>query len=316
MFRPVIFLPLLAVCALASEQELETAALQSDDQCANAGSGECALNALQRKIKSHSAEEGEELLEEQWLKDISTSEKNKFKHELVPLQKPIVAEYQALSVLDVYANYTMKKRENATGMPVAWNKKGKGSLLQLLEEEDPDQISSLLEDEADEASSMSSGRRRGSASKSLPPRARYVNKILIYLEKEMQAVWNLHTLVDRKRWGCGNVITSNPYGAHGEHPDNWHANITVPKPTVTPSTAVPKKVAPVFASIPKLKAKAVKHSNKYAQQLQTDYESLIANIHDAYKKTEDLKQSLLKMDNLTDQFISEPYGEYHRIETQ
>ena len=31
----------------------------------------------------------------------------------------------------------------------------------------------------------------------------YINKILIYLNKEMDAVWNLNTIVDRKRWGVG-----------------------------------------------------------------------------------------------------------------
>ena len=43
-------------------------------------------------------------------------------------------------------------------------------------------------------------------------------------KKEMEAVWNYKTMVDRKRWGVGNVITSSPYGPHGEHPERWQAN--------------------------------------------------------------------------------------------
>ena len=54
----------------------------------------------------------------------------------------------------------------------------------------------------------------------------------------MDAVWNLNTIVDRKRWGVGNTITSSPYGPHGEHPERWRANITVPFPTHAPQNPV------------------------------------------------------------------------------
>ena len=33
----------------------------------------------------------------------------------------------------------------------------------------------------------------------VPSSKGYINKILIYLNKEMDAVWNLNTIVDRKR---------------------------------------------------------------------------------------------------------------------
>ena len=51
-------------------------------------------------------------------------------------------------------------------------------------------------------------------------------------------MWNLNTIVDRKRWGVGNTITSSPYGPHGEHPERWRANITVPFPTNAPQNPV------------------------------------------------------------------------------
>ena len=54
--------------------------------------------------------------------------------------------------------------------------------------------------------------------------------------QEMEVVWNLKTIVDRKRWGVGNVITSSPYGPHGEHPERWRANGSFPFPTLPNST--------------------------------------------------------------------------------
>ena len=49
-------------------------------------------------------------------------------------------------------------------------------------------------------------------------------------------MWNMKTIVDRKRWGVGNVITSSPYGPHGEHPERWRANGSFPFPTLPNST--------------------------------------------------------------------------------
>lgn len=103
-------------------------ALQSDDQCVSA---ECSFNALQLRGLKEEMELEKEMDEAEsesgWLKDISTKTKNHFKHILAPLQKPIVTNYQYLTVLDSYVNYTMQKVENATGHLVVWNRK---SLLQ------------------------------------------------------------------------------------------------------------------------------------------------------------------------------------------
>jgi len=187
-------LSLSAVCCFAWESEVDSALL-NDDQCVGTES-DCTLNALQMKSRElaedtddvfvdvEESEEDEEELE--WLKDISVKQKNHFKHLLSPLQKPIVTEYKSLSMLDKFADYMMGKVENATGQKIEWNKKA-----------------GLLQSDEEELDTSSYGRRRHSGSASLPPRARYVNKILIYLEKEMKAVWNLHTIVDRKRWGVG-----------------------------------------------------------------------------------------------------------------
>lgn len=102
--------------------------LQSDDQCVSA---ECSFNALQLRGLKEEMELEKEMDEAEsesgWLKDISTKTKNHFKHILAPLQKPIVTNYQYLTVLDSYVNYTMQKVENATGHLVVWNRK---SLLQ------------------------------------------------------------------------------------------------------------------------------------------------------------------------------------------
>ena len=47
--------------------------------------------------------------EQVYEQDITTSTKNYFKKVLAPLQKPIVQEYQVLTILDSYVNYTMDK---------------------------------------------------------------------------------------------------------------------------------------------------------------------------------------------------------------
>eukprot|EP00438_Fugacium_kawagutii_P003856 Skav230677 [mRNA] locus=scaffold2185:383206:385037:- [translate_table: standard] len=141
-------------------------ALQSDDQC-DSGDAECSFNALQlRGFKEEMELEENNEEGEGWLKDITTKTKNHFKHILAPLQKPIVTNYQYLTVLDSYVNYTMQKVENATGHLVIWNRK---SLLQEFEElEEPED-----EDELLEAQSQYHGRRRRTtSSEELPPRAR------------------------------------------------------------------------------------------------------------------------------------------------
>jgi len=302
----------LAFSGQVLEEEVDTALLR-DDQCVSQGGGECGLNALQMMSQKSfdgelleemggdeeeldveeddesdiEAAEESELESDRWLKDISLKSKKIFKKALAPLQKPIVAEYQALAVLDKFANYTKEKVENATGKEIHWNKKGVGLM----------QVNDVV----------GHGRRR--SSKSLPPRARYVNKILIYLEKEMQAVWNMHTIVDRKRWGVGDVITASPYGPHGEHPDAWEANGSFPLSLVRPAESSTATIA-----LPKVKT--AKFENKYAIQLQEDYEALVNNIIDAKKKTGQLQNDLTKMDGYADEFISSPSGEYNRIKTQ
>jgi len=297
---------LLAACFTSScawEAEVDSALLR-DDQCV--GEEGCVLNALQMKSSKGEAEkmdadeeleiEAEDEEELEWLKDISIKQKNHFKHILSPLQKPIVAEYKALSALDKYAGYVMAKVENATGQAILWNKKAL-----LLQDE---------EEELDELATTMGRRRHGRGGQNLPPRARYVNKILIYLEKEMKAVWNLHTIVDRKRWGVGDAITSNPYGPHGEHPDNWEPNGSFPMPLVTP---------PLNSSTDNIhmpKAHNAEYKSKYAEQLQEDYVALVNNIIDAYKKTNILRKMLGKMNGFADTFASEESGVFNRIETQ
>ncbi|CAK9013240.1 unnamed protein product, partial [Durusdinium trenchii] len=138
-------------------------ALQSDDQCVSA---ECSFNALQLRGLKEEMELEKEMDEAEsesgWLKDISTKTKNHFKHILAPLQKPIVTNYQYLTVLDSYVNYTMQKVENATGHLVVWNRK---SLLQTDDDEEEE-----VEEEAGAATW--SRRRHVSNSEDLPPRAR------------------------------------------------------------------------------------------------------------------------------------------------
>eukprot|EP00434_Breviolum_minutum_P000149 symbB.v1.2.000128.t1/scaffold16.1/size461936/2 len=295
---------IFAVLATAiADEGVDTGALMMDDQCV-AGDVECGLNALQmrgmRKELDEELSVEQEEEETEWLKDITTKTKNHFKHILAPLQKPIVTNYQYLTVLDSYANYTMLKIENATGHVVVWNRK---SLLQEAEEE-------LEEEEL----KVSYGRRRHtSKSEDLPPRARYINKILIYLNKEMDAVWNLNTIVDRKRWGVGNTITSSPYGPHGEHPERWRANGTFPFPTKAPSSPV---LNLNNSLVMHLKPEDRKYDNKYAQQLQADYQSLIDNINDASKKCNDLRARLFKMNWYADKFIALPSGVWNKIDAQ
>jgi len=255
-----------------------------------------------------------------WEKDISIKTKKFFKKILVPLQQPIVAEYKDLTVLDKFANYSMAKVENATGDIVIWNKRATANLVVLPCDDcwvdTADEVAtsnlSMGEDELEKvtASLAETEAAELAAKQSLPPHARYVNKLLIYLNKEMKSVWQFYSLIDRKRWGVGNTITSMPYGPHGEHPDKWQRNITVMKPTIEPPLGfsnLSQKVSMI---------KAVKHTfkNKYAIQLQQDYESLIKNIKDQHKKAGMLKASLLKMDGHADEFIELPSGVWNKID--
>lgn len=255
-----------------------------------------------------------------WEKDISIKTKDLFKKILTPLQQPIVAEYKDLTVLEMFANYSMAKVENATGDIVIWNKGGTANLVVLpcddCRVETADEVAtsnlSMGEDGPEKAIATWAETEVAelAAKQSLPPRARYVNNLLIYFNKEMKAVWQFYSLIDRKRWGVGNTINSHPYGPHGEHPDKWQRNITVMKPTIEPPLGfsnLSQKVSMI---------KAVKHTftNKYAIQLQQDYESLIKNIKDQHKKAGMLKASLLKMDGHADEFIELPSGVWNRID--
>eukprot|EP00438_Fugacium_kawagutii_P005808 Skav230511 [mRNA] locus=scaffold4943:10772:11467:+ [translate_table: standard] len=121
----------------------------------------------------------------------------------------------------------MDKVENATGFAVIWNRTSRF----LMELEDADDMDTAPAP----GRALYSRRRQGS---DLPPRARYVNKILIYLNKEMDLLWNYHTMIDRKRWGIGNTITSSPYGPHGEHPERWRANGSFPMPLASPNHTI------------------------------------------------------------------------------
>ncbi|CAK9059122.1 unnamed protein product [Durusdinium trenchii] len=90
----------------------------------------------------------------------------------------------------------------------------------------------------------------------------------------MEAIWNYNTIVDRKRWGIGNTIASSPY-AHGEHPERWRANGTFPFPMKAPESSVLNLNNTLTMH---LKGEDRDYDNKYAQQLQADYGSLIDNI--------------------------------------
>ncbi|CAJ1351364.1 unnamed protein product [Effrenium voratum] len=281
---------LLSLALVAAAEVSVDHALLDDDQCA--GDDTCGLNALQMKGQMTMNQDSEA----GWLKDISSAEKTHFKRILAPLQKPIVANYKNLEQLELFVNYTMEKVENATGSFVVWNRK------------------SLLQEKTDELATTGSRRRSTlSESEELPPRAKYVNKILIYLNKDMDAVWNYNTIVDRKRWGVGNTITSSPYGPHGEHPERWKANGTFPLPEKRPDGPV---LSPANSLKMSLKANTHKYENKYATQLQQDYQSLIDNINDVAEKSDMLRARLFKMDVYAEKFQDLPSGVWNKIDAQ
>jgi len=234
------------------------------------------------------ADEGDTGRSNKWLRDINTRTKNHFKKLLAPLQTPIVQEYQVVGVLDTYVNYTMELVANATGHSVIWNRTSGRAL---------------------------SGEPRGlrPSRQELPPRARYINQMLMYLNKEMEAVWNYITMVDRKRWGVGNVITSSPYGPHGEHPERWRANGSFPLPAAAPNNTILLQSQKINLVL-KLKPEIEKYDNKYAQQLQADYETLVDNINDASQKISDLRSRLWKMEDFAIQFIALPSGVWNKID--
>jgi len=234
------------MCLYAQLHALQVMRLKSSDVALTLGAAEenadVFLESLDAELEGAKTED-DLSSESEWLKDISVKVKNEFKHKLSKLQKPIVALYKNFSILDKKVDGVMNETADATGEKVVWNRK---SLLQ-----------------AGDSQFKGSARRR--SHKSLPPRARYVNKILIYLDKEMQAVWNLHTIVDRKRWGIANVVTSHPYG-----------------PTGGASLAQESVEEQVEAPI----------SNTYQEQLEEDYESLLKNIKDAGEKLVELRGTL------------------------
>ena len=51
-----------------------------------------------------------------------------------------------------------------------------------------------------------------------------------------------------------------------------------------------------------------------AQQLQADYESLVANINDASEKISDLRARLWKMEGFAQKFIALPSGVWNKID--
>mmetsp|Transcript_61004 Transcript_61004/g.142714 ORF Transcript_61004/g.142714 Transcript_61004/m.142714 type:complete len:275 (+) Transcript_61004:64-888(+) len=269
------FAVFLAILALAAAEP----ALFAPEPFANP-----QLRAADSDPFGESAEE-EPVRGNKWLTDISTSTKNHFKKILRPLQTPIVQEWQVLTILDGYVNYTMQMVANATGEEVIWNRTGRFLAQEHVEKKKQE----------------------------LPPRARYINQMLIYLNKEMEVVWNYKTMVDRKRWGVGNVITSSPYGPHGEHPERWQARGYFPLPTAAPNSTIllQEKKTPLVLSI---KPDIERHENKYAQQLQADYESLVYNINDASQKISDLRGRLWKMEDFAKQFVVLPSGVWNKID--
>ncbi|CAE6914213.1 unnamed protein product [Symbiodinium sp. CCMP2592] len=241
---------------------------------------------------------------EKWLRDISTRTKNHFKKLLQPLQTPIVQEYQVLTILDGYVNYTMQLVANATGHEVVWNRTGR-----WLSEEP---------------------RALRPRKQELPPRARYINKILLYLNKEMEVVWNLvrvKVLPTRLVEGveeCGPV--GDALAAAGGSMAQLHAlwtgsggvseMLSPPRPmarmvnTQSAGEQMDKRINLVFH----IKPDVEEHENKYAKQLQADYESLVRNINDASQKISDLRTRLWKMEDFAKQFIALPSGVWNKID--
>jgi len=290
---------ILTMVVLASVASAEPSLFDSG---ALDGSGN--LRGLGSSASDPFADDDHRGAQNRWLKDISTRTKDYFKKVLSPLQTPIVQEYQVLRILDQYANYTMDKVENATGFAVIWNRTSRF----LMELEDADDMDTAPAP----GRALYSRRRQGS---DLPPRARYVNKILIYLNKEMDLLWNYHTMIDRKRWGIGNTITSSPYGPHGEHPERWRANGSFPMPLASPNHTILLQAPETNIRI-RIKARETKFENKYAVQLNADYYSLIDNINDASQKISDLRERLWKMNGFADQFIALPSGVWNKIDAQ
>lgn len=179
----VLFAILFSLVATINGDVIDSA-LQNDDQC-DMADAECSFNALQlRGLKEEMELEENNEEGEGWLKDISTKTKNHFKHILAPLQTPIVTNYQYLTVLDSYVNYTMEKVENATGHLVVWNRK---SLLQEDSQEDSEEDSEELGEIVN-----SYGRRRHTGkSEDLPPRARDLAKKTRQDKTSLQGFWKV-----------------------------------------------------------------------------------------------------------------------------
>lgn len=305
-----LLLLVTSVRASADSDVHVEAALQGDDQCVSSdgAASDCALNALQMKRARTEAQlETEAMLNEEeeseWAKDITVEMKDRFKADLVVLQDPIMDIYGNLSELEERVNATMQEVENATDEPVIWNNK---VLLEMDDMDDPaapdapaavpdasataadtpatapaaappDASSPAPADgsDADAPAKKSKGGGRRHRHMKLPPRARYIRKILTYLDKEMKAVWDLRTIVDRKRFGILNSVISHPYGPKG-------------RPLVELNQEDDSLIKP------KAKDDKADHviTNKYEKELQDDYDALLTEMDDARNKTEQLRASI------------------------
>eukprot|EP00933_Yihiella_yeosuensis_P078668 TRINITY_DN903_c0_g1_i1.p1 TRINITY_DN903_c0_g1~~TRINITY_DN903_c0_g1_i1.p1 ORF type:complete len:386 (-),score=103.38 TRINITY_DN903_c0_g1_i1:271-1428(-) len=361
LFRLLAFTISVASVSLAKvslEDALESAALHRDDQCVNGF--DCTLNALQMNVKkgveqgkstlTAAGEAGEayhevlnevlldlqeirevedEDVDEEWAKDITKKAKKRLKAHLIKLQKPIIERYGNLTELEAKVNASIKKVENATGEVVLWNEK---ALLQA--------------DAVETTHELSGRRRRRHSNKRLPPRARYVMKIVKYLDKEMRSVWDLYTIVDRKRYGILNTVISHPDGPQGRKVEVDDMAVETPHPYGRRRQRASKKVSKKhklpaddaetkesddaeeakltlgqnlddeasgrrrrrhhhkkeeeeekveegdYVIKPKKSRRVVK--NKYEKELQDDYEDIVRQINDCYRKTEVLRATLAK----------------------
>lgn len=276
LHRAVLLIAFIGATAFA-ESDVQTA-LESDDQCVSVDGQvpDCALNALQMNRASTDAQLDADD-ESEWSKDITVEVKDRFKAELVVLQDPIMDIYGNLSELEERVNATMQEVENATGEPVIWNNK---VLLEIDDLDDDSYASPATASPADGSDSdapakktKGGGRRRRHLK--LPPRTRYIRKILTYLDEEMKAVWDLRTIVDRKRFGILNSVISHPYGPKGR-----------------PLVGLDQQKDTLYK--PKAKASDSDHAitNKYEKELQDDYDSLLAQMDDARNKTEQFRASI------------------------
>jgi len=271
-----------------------------------------------------------------WMQDMSASVARSYLARLQKLLPQAPALYKYLIGLNAFVNRTVQEMQNATGQCVTW---GTHCGLEEIgdEAEDAnanDNITTTTEEdlEADFTTTKMAGEWDPSA---LPPHATLVSNGEIYVNKEVQALWDLLTDIDRKRYGVLNAMGSRPYGPHGEHPELWEPQGYYPcancsgAPTASEESAnddnetdmfgdaillnllevTGEQDAGIFLSGKGGRSKVIR--NYYHCRLAQDFNAIKRSFRELRRKISVLRENLIIVADAAKKFEASPSGVYN-----